>query len=518
MSIYWGTFGVSPLGGLDDLSFTYVEKLRAKEREKSRGETSYLPLIGIHPLNVRVRFAPSPTGYMHVGNVRTALFNWLFARGEDGIFILRIEDTDVKRHVQEAVDAITEGLQWLGIDWDEGPGVGGEFGPYFQSERIDLYHQAAQELVDRGAAYICRCTAEGLDADACTCGEKPGERARSEGEAVRFRNPGGRTIFEDIVQGKLSFENDQFGDFILIKSDGTPTYNFANVVDDNAMRVSHVIRGDDHLSNTPRQIMLYETLDCEPAEFAHLPQILGDDGDRLSKRHGAASLSDFRDRGFIPEAMMNYLALLGWAPEGENDFLNPEQLIDAFRLDRVRQSASQFNQQKLTHLNSQHMENRPLRQRAEIAAKYLARAGMIEDETDNDAFAYIEKIVEALGSRFKYGEQIVEYGGHFFAENVSIDADLHSYLAKDDVRDALSRTADRYETATTWDEETIEDIIRSTAEEFDLKAAPLIHGTRVALSAKTVGPSLFTLVYLVGRERSARRIRAALDQVPPGKN
>ncbi len=491
-----------------------MKKPFEREREKSRTRTQRRPPGRIH-MNVRVRFAPSPTGYMHVGNVRTALFNWLFARSEDGTFILRIEDTDVKRHVGEAVEAITEGLQWLGMDWDEGPDVGGDFGPYFQSERSDLYHRAAEELLAINAAYVCRCSVEGRDPDQCTCGEQTSADSPQDGEAVRFRNPGGQTVFEDVVQGKLSFENHQFGDYVMIKSDGTPTYNFANVVDDHAMQVTHVIRGDDHLSNTPRQIMLYRAFGYETPAFAHLPQILGDDGERLSKRHGAASLTDFREKGFIPEAMMNYLALLGWSPEGEDDFLTPGKLIEYFQLERVRQSPSRFNQQKLIHLNSQHMENRPLKERAQIAAKYLVRAGMVDADMGEDTSSYIEDIVRALGTRFKYGEQIVEYGAHFFTEDVSIDPELHSYLEEKDVRDALSRAAERFSAADSWDEETIEEIIRSTAKQCGLKAAPLIHGTRVALSGKTVGPSLFTLVQLVGQQRAAQRIHGALEQVPP---
>jgi glutamyl-tRNA synthetase len=454
---------------------------------------------------------------MHVGNVRTALFNWLFARSKNGTFILRIEDTDLQRHVDDAVDLITEGLSWLGMDWDEGPEIGGDFGPYFQSQREHLYRSDATRLIEAGLAYPCYCELEGRESGPCPCSERDvGEiDLAGEGIAVRFRNPGGTTSFADIVQGELSFDNEQFGDFVILKSDGTPTYNYANVVDDHAMKVTHIVRGDDHLSNTPRQLMLYRSLGYCPPEFAHLPQILGPDGTRLSKRHGAASLTDYRDQGFLPQALMNYLALLGWSPEGEQELLFAEELISQFRLDRVRQSASQFNRQKLVHLNSLHMEQIPVAQRVQLATDILCREGIVGDPPDEDTRAYVSQIIGALGSRFKYGEQILDYGAHFFTDEITIDEELHSYLSSPPVRQALALTADRLLDLQDWTDSAIEEVVRSSADRCDLKAAPLIHGIRVALSGKTVGPSLFTLVRLVGQARSSRRIHRALELVPP---
>ncbi len=464
-------------------------------------------------MSVRVRFAPSPTGYMHVGNVRTALFNWLFARNKGGIFILRIEDTDIKRNIEEAVSVITEGLSWLGLDWDEGPGTDGEFSPYYQSRRLQLYREHAEMLIEQDAAYICLCEQREDEGQECRCGEVyAGENLR-EGAAVRLRNPSDTTVFSDIVQGELSFENEQFGDFVLLKSDGTPTYNFANVVDDQAMEITHVIRGDDHVSNTPRQLMLYGLFGYDPPIFAHLPQILGPDGARLSKRHGAASLTEYRDQGFLPEAMMNYLALLGWAPEGEQEFMTPDELVRSFRLERVRQSPGQFNMERLVHLNSLHMKPLSARERAELAAESLLRSGLLE-EVDASCLQKIEEIVSALGSRFKYGEQVVEYGGHFFRQDVSIPEDLHPYITPGDVREALDLAAGGLDELAEWSDDSIEEVVRSTASQCGLKAAPLIHGIRVALSGKTVGPSLFTLVRLVGQERSSYRIRQALEKIP----
>lgn len=458
---------------------------------------------------------------MHVGNVRTALFNWLFARGQDGVFILRVEDTDQRRHVEEAINVITDGLRWIGMDWDEGPEVEGPFGPYFQSQRSDLYHEHAERLIDAGEAYLCYCEAEGADPEAaCRCAERadPNDRIAT-GLAVRLSNPGGRSEFEDIVGGHLSFDNEQFGDYILVKSDGTPTYNFANVVDDTAMEVTHVIRGDDHVSNTPRQLMLYRAFGYDPPRFAHLPQILGPDGARLSKRHGAASLTEYRDRGFLPEAFMNYLALLGWAPRGEQEFLTPAELIDGFRLEDVRKSAAQFSMEKLVHLNSLHIQRLEPEERRDLAIGSLMRGEILDEASasDPEILERVGEIVEAMGNRFRYGEQIVEFGAHFFTEEVEIPGDLGSHFADDAVREALSSAADRFEACNEWTEEAIEEIVRASAKESGLKAAPLIHAVRVALSGTTAGPSLFTLVRLVGPRRSAQRIRSALDSFPAGE-
>ncbi len=472
-------------------------------------------------MNVRVRFAPSPTGYMHIGNVRTALFNWLFARQKNGLFILRIEDTDLQRNVEDAVDVITEGLSWIGMDWDEGPEVGGDYGPYFQSQRLDLYHEHAQILLQNDRAYVCTCSPDKEETD-CRCRDKMDEDKQiSEGNAVKFVNPGGTTEFADIVQDELSFENEQFGDYILIKSDETPTYNFANVVDDHAMDITHVIRGDDHVSNTPRQLMLYEAFDFEPPKFAHLPQILADDGARMSKRHGAASLNELRDRGFLPQATMNYLALLGWAPEGEREFLDTEQLIQEFQLDRVNKSPAQFNMKRLIHLNSLHMEETPLEERAKLAANILKDQSLIDAENldSPEVMKKISAIVEALGTRFKYGEHILDYGAHFFSdEYLEIDEDLYSYLSEPSVRAALRDSASKFEQLAQWTIDNIEQVIRDTADAHDLKAAPLIHALRVSLSGKTVGPGLFTLVHLVGQDECARRIESALEQVEQKTN
>jgi len=464
-------------------------------------------------MTIRVRFAPSPTGYMHLGNTRTALFNWLYARGQGGVFVLRIEDTDQQRHVEEAEAVILEGLRWLGLDWDEGPGVDGPFGPYRQSERRPLYHRIAQRLIDEGRAYLCRCDSSQGDAAECSCsGEAEAGDQIQTGIGVRFRNPGGETAFTDIVKGEVSFENQQFGDYIILKSDGTPTYNFACAVDDHAMKITHVLRGDDHLSNTPRQIMIYRALGHEPPRFGHLPQILAEDGSRLSKRHGAVALTDYQQMGFLADAMCNYLALLGWSPKTEDEFRTREQLVADFRLEDVRPSASQFSLEKLIYLNSRHLELLPLEEKTALVLEVLKRRGWSVADIDR---SWLAQLVEILGPRLRYGEQILEYGRYFLTDDVHIEDELHSYFKDPATRAALAALADRLESLSPWDDQTIEQAVRATARQHGLKAAPVIHGTRVALSGKTVGPSLFSLVRLVGRERAAQRLRLALRQIPP---
>ncbi len=455
---------------------------------------------------------------MHVGNARTALFNWLFARKQDGTFILRIEDTDQQRHIEASLKVITDGLQWLGLDWDEGPEVEGDYGPYFQSQRTEHYFTHAQCLITEGKAYPCTCEiAPQTEAPApCECRNQPRDEsfALESGMAVRIINDKRREHFDDIVQGSLSFDTEQFGDFILVKSDGTPTYNFANVVDDHMMGVTHVIRGDDHVSNTPRQLMLYRAFEYEPPSFAHLPQILGPDGARLSKRHGAAALTDYREMGFLPEALVNYLALLGWAPEGEQEFLPLDELVKQFELENVRKSAGRFDFDKLIHLNSMYMQQLPVSERADLAKRALVRGGVItENEAANPKTQeQITAVTEALGNRFRYGEQFFEFGGHFFKTHIEIPDELKDHFESEDVRSALYEAAKRFEQLSKWNESNIEQVIRSSAKDQGLKAAPVIHAIRVALSGDTVGPSLFQLVLLVGQERTVQRIKRALNR------
>ena len=370
---------------------------------------------------MRVRFAPSPTGLLHVGNARTALFNWLLARGRGGTFILRIEDTDVERSTRESEQGILEDLRWLGLDWDEGPDVGGPHGPYRQSERLDLYRSYASELIEHGHAYHCFCSAEQLEADrraALEAGRPPHTRAGAATSpaavaerlalghpaVVRFRVPQDRTVaFQDLVRGTVQFETAVIGDPVLVRSDGHPAYNFAVVIDDALMAITHVIRGEDHISNTPRQVLLYEALRFEPPIFAHLALVLGPDHTPLSKRHGATSVAEFRNRGYLPESLVNYLALLGWSPGGGDEVLPAPELARRFALEDVGHSAAVFDVEKLAWVNRHYLRGAEPARLADLAMPHFVAAGFVRNDTA-EARAYLASVVpwravRSIGSR-----------------------------------------------------------------------------------------------------------------------
>jgi len=364
---------------------------------------------------IRVRFAPSPTGYVHVGNARTALFNWLFARHHGGVLVLRIEDTDIERSKMEYETQLLEDLRWFGLDWDEGPDCGGPHAPYRQSERKELYARYAAQLLDQGRAYYCFCSAEQLEAERqealkAGCQPKYSGRCRKlsrqeaaarlaagEAAAVRLKIVEGVFSWRDLVHGPTSFPSEVIGDPILLRSDGRPAYNYAVVIDDRLMEITHVIRGDDHISNTPRQLALYHALGWEPPQFAHLSTILGSDRARLSKRHGATSLGNFRDLGILPEALRNYLALLGWSPaDGVTEILSPEQLVAQFSLERVIKSPAVFDAEKLHWMNRHYMKASPPRRLAELSVPFLVRAGYLAEPVDAATLAWFERVLDAV--------------------------------------------------------------------------------------------------------------------------
>jgi glutamyl-tRNA synthetase len=388
-------------------------------------------------LSVRVRFAPSPTGYLHVGGARTALYNYLFARGQGGTFVLRIEDTDAARSTDESVTAILDSMRWLGLEWDEGPDVGGPFGPYFQSQRRDLYRRWADALLESGRAYRCYCTAAELEArreQQLARGEPPrydvrcrgldeSQRSALEAEgrtpAVRFALPdAGETAWDDVVRGRVAFQNDQLDDFVALRSDGLPTYNFACVVDDHAMEITHVVRGDDHISNTPRQILLYQALGWTPPAFAHVPMILGSDGTRLSKRQGAVSVAAYRELGYLPSALDNFLALLGWAFDGKRELFTLDELVRSFQLERVGSNPAVFNLQKLEWINAQHLKMLTEEQRVALARAYLESRG---HDFSRRSPEWIAALVRAIGDRLKTLEDAERYGGFALRESLDVD-------------------------------------------------------------------------------------------------
>jgi nondiscriminating glutamyl-tRNA synthetase len=468
---------------------------------------------------IRVRFAPSPTGHVHVGNARTALFNWLFARHHGGAFVLRIEDTDVERSQQEYERQLLADLGWFGLDWDEGPDVGGPFAPYRQSERLELYRRYALELTDAGHAYFCFCSAEQLEAErqqALKAGRQPKysgrcqKLSRAEAEArlaageeaaIRLKITEGQFTWNDLVHGPTSFSSEVIGDPILVRSDGHPAYNYAVVIDDHRMEITHVIRGDDHISNTPRQLALYRAFDWQPPEFAHLSTILGPDRARLSKRHGATSLQNFRELGILPEALRNYLALLGWSPaDGTTEILSPEQVVAQFSLERVIKSPAVFDAEKLHWMNRHYMKESPPRRLVELSVPFLVRAGYVAEPADAPTLAWLERVLDAVLKNLDHLSQlpaavrlIFEYdaasivGGeetrHVTEEAASREV-LAAFVAK-----ALAASA---EGALSY--ERFREIAKSVQKETGKKGTELFHPIRVALTGAVSGPELEKLI------------------------
>ena len=476
----------------------------------------------------RVRFAPSPTGYLHVGGARTALFNWLFARHESGIFVLRIEDTDVERSSAEMVEGILDGLRWLGLDWDEGPKVGGPFGPYYQSERLDRYRELAERLVSIGSAYYCSCSAEELKAkreaaesgggawvyDRTCCAlttEIVAERERQKRpRAIRFKVPPGRTGFEDLVHGPIEFDGANIEDFVILRSDGHPTYHLSVVSDDVEMRITHVVRGDDHISNTPKQVYIYRAIGAEVPRFAHVPLILGPDKKRLSKRHGATSVMEYARQGYLPEAMFNFLALLGWSPGGDRELLSRDELVRIFGLDGISGGNAVFNPEKLDWFNAQHIARLSPAELTVRLEPLLTEAGLWSDDFVGDRHAWFFDIVELLKPRVKKLDDFVTLGRYFFADALEYDAAaVKKHLIG--MAEPLSSVEVAIAGLATFDPASIEAAVRALAEARGVKAATLIHALRVAVTGRSVSPGLFEVMSLVGRDRVAARLSRAVE-------
>jgi glutamyl-tRNA synthetase len=435
---------------------------------------------------VRVRFAPSPTGYLHVGGARTALFNWLYARRHGGAFVLRIEDTDPTRSSWDMVAGIVDGLRWLGLDWDEGPDVGGPHEPYFQSQRFDKYRAQAGALVAAGKAY------------------------HDEG-AIRFKVPPGQTEFEDLVHGPVKFENEHIENFVILRSDGHPTYHLSVVVDDIDMEITHVVRGDDHISNTPKQVLLYEAFGKRPPKFAHVPLILGPDKKRLSKRHGATSVTEYSRLGYLPEAMVNFLALLGWSPGGDRELFSKDELVSLFTLEGISGGNAVFNPEKLDWFNQQHIGRlSPAALLARLEQR-LRDAGLWRDELAGSP--WFEQVLQLLQPRVKKLDQLLEELRPFLADPVIDPAAAEKYLTASS-RPRLVELATELDTVEPFDAATIEQALRGLAERTGAKAASLIHATRVAVTGRTVSAGLFDLLVLLGRDRVVARLRHAADYIP----
>ncbi len=474
------------------------------------------------PSAVRVRFAPSPTGYLHVGGARTALFNWLFARHTGGTLILRIEDTDFERSSEAMVEGIVQGMRWLGLDWDEGP--------FFQSKRLDLYTATAEKLIASGHAYPCFCTKEELEQrrqEATAAGKQPmydrrcrgltadevaHRKAKGEAHAIRFATPlDGTTSWDDAVFGKLEFANAELEDFVLLRSDGIPTYHLSVVTDDIDMRLTHVIRGADHISNTPKQVLQYQALGAAMPVFGHVPLILGPDKTRLSKRHGATSVISYKELGIVPEAFRNFLALLGWTPGQVKDehgkdreIFGSDELITLFSLEGISKSNAVFDNDKLAWFNTEWIRRYPAEKLLPLIEVEWDKAGL---EPSRDA----EKLLSTIDLVKQRARNLTDFSGSFrafFADDFPYDEAAVAKFVKDDAtRDLLVELGTRYEAASDFTEAGAEQLLRSFADEKGLKAGVLINGARVALTGQGVAPSLFAVMIALGQDRVAERLK-----------
>ncbi|ORX23463.1 glutamate--tRNA ligase [Thermoanaerobacterium sp. PSU-2] len=471
---------------------------------------------------VRVRFAPSPTGNLHIGGARTALFNWLFARHNNGKLILRVDDTDLERSTGDSMKAILDGLKWLGIDWDEGP--------VYQSKRLELYKKYADELVRQGKAYYCFCTKEELDvmrSEAQKAGKPPMYTGKcrnlspdevkkyiDEGKkyVVRLKVPKeGKTVVHDIIRGDVEFDNSTFDDFIIMKSDNMPTYNFATVIDDYEMKISHVIRGEEHLSNTPKQILIYEALGFEKPEFAHVSMILAPDRSKLSKRHGATSVQEFRDLGYLPEAIINYITLLGWVPSDGEEVFTTEKSVREFTLDRVSKNPAIYDTKKLTWLNGIYIRDCDVDRLTKEVIPFLISKGLIGDEYDYD---YIKKIVSAVREREKTLSEIADAMSYYFVDDFSYDEKgVKKYFEKDGVENILREAVEALKTVDDFNLIETENAYRDLIERLNIKSGDLFHPTRLAISGRTFGPGLFDIMELLGKEKTVERIEKAIKYI-----
>ncbi|MBO8128064.1 MAG: glutamate--tRNA ligase [Peptococcaceae bacterium] len=484
---------------------------------------------------IRVRFAPSPTGSLHIGGARTALFNWLFARSHGGVMVLRLEDTDTERFIAEAAEQIGRTLAWLGLEWDEGPDKGGPYGPYRQSERVEIYRAAAQQLVDKGLAYPCYCTKEELAAmreearrkgqapryDGRCCRLSEEERQAKEAAGIkptlRLKVPQeGQVVVRDLIRGEVSFDNATLDDFIIMKSNGMPTYNFACVVDDAAMRITHVIRAEEHLSNTPKQILIYEALGYELPYFAHVPMILAPDRSKLSKRHGATAVEEFSEQGYLPEAIVNYLALLGWSPGDDREKMTLDEIVRDFSLEAVNKSAAIYDVRKLTWLNAQYLNELPLDTIVARAVPFFKAKGLISKDPSGKDLEYLTTVIDAVRSRVHTLAELAEAATYFFKDDFTYDEKgVRKHFAKKpgEVVEILSRGRDALARVESFTVEETEKAYRKVIDEMGIKGAALIHPTRLALSGRTMGPGLFDIIAVLGKDECIKRLDRAINYI-----
>ena len=483
------------------------------------------------PEQVRVRFAPSPTGSLHIGGARTALFNWLFAAREGGVFVLRIEDTDADRAREETVGPILEMLRWLGLEWQEGPDRGGPRGPYVQSQRLELYRAEAERLIREGRAYPCYGTVAEIEAarEAArregrmyrypgTCRDlTPADRQRFEAEgrprAVRLIGPGpGETVVTDLIHGEVRFPNAEFDDFVIMKSDGTPVYNFAVVVDDHHMALTHVIRGEEHLSNTPRQLLVYRALGYEPPAFVHVPMVLAPDRSKLSKRHGAVAVEEFREQGYLPEAILNYTALLGWSPGDDREVLTLDEMIAAFSLERLSKTAAIYDVEKMAWINGQHLRRADLDRIFALVRPRLEARGFLAAGAGEPELARARAVVGAVRERVRTLEEVVDAAEYFFRDIEAYDPEgVRKRFDKPGVADLLREARRRLAEVEPFTLAATEEAFRALCAERGISGGALFHPVRLALTGRTMGPGLFDVIVLLGRERCLERLDRAVE-------
>ncbi len=488
-------------------------------------------------MTVRARTAPSPTGYLHIGNAWMSFFNWLFARSQGGSFVLRVEDTDRSRSTEAFERTILEDFRWLGIDWDEGPDVGGRYGPYRQTERMHLYRTYGEELLTRGAAYHCYCTEDELDAERAqaeaakrayrysgrcrnlTAAERAAFEAEGRSPTIRLRlvDYAQTIVVNDLVRGRVEFDPEHLDDFIIVRSDGTPLYNFANVVDDHTMAITHIIRGIEHLSNTPKQWVMYEALGWTPPQVAHLANILGTDRKKLSKRTGDTAVRDYRRAGFLPQALLNFFALMAWYPEETREIFTVPELVQRFRIVDLGKASPVFDMDKLTWMNGVYMRDLLVRDPArveEACLQPLRDAGLLDGEASAETRAYLRRVVEVLGERIKVGRDIVMYGDFFFTDGVTYEPEAAAaYLTGSGVAELLGDLRVEMAATAAFGPTDLEAAVRGFAARRGIQTRDIVHPLRVALTGKTIGPGLFELMALLGKDRVLRRLDAAVEYV-----
>jgi nondiscriminating glutamyl-tRNA synthetase len=483
---------------------------------------------------VRVRYAPSPTGHLHIGNARAALFNYLYARHTGGKFIIRIEDTDQKRNIQGGEESQLNHLKWLGMDWDESVDIGGDYGPYRQMERLDLYQKYTDVLLSENLAYKCYCTEEELEAsreEQMAKGDTPvydgrcrnlsdDERAALEAEgrkpSIRFLVPQDRTItFDDMVKGEVSFESSGFGDFVIVKKDGIPTYNYAVVIDDHEMAISHVLRGDDHISNTPKQLLIYDALGFEQPKFGHTTLIVNENRKKLSKRDESIVqfIEQYKDLGYLPEALFNFIALLGWSPGGEEEIFSREEFIEIFDPNRLSKAPAVFDTQKLEWLNNQYMKKQDVERIVELCMPHLVKAGRISEDPSIEDQEWVKRLVALHQEKMSYGAEIVDLTELFFKEEIEYEGEALEVLQGEGVPSVMEAFLSQVENSESFEAEDIKAMMKTVQKETGQKGKNLFMPIRVATTGQTHGPDLPAAVSLLGKDVIVKRLNAVLTKI-----